>query len=299
MPIISSIDEAVARLMRGDIVALPTETVYGLGGDARNPLAIRQIYAAKGRPAGHPVIVHLAKDASIDPWAISSERAEILAKAFWPGPLTIVLPKQEDVPSELSGGLSTIGLRKPSHPLFQAVLTKLNTGLAAPSANRFGRISPTTAAHVIDELGQDIAVLDGGPCTIGIESTIVDLSGDIPAILRHGSIEAAAIETLIGPLGDSATIAPGTLKSHYAPLTALLLSNDPDADRRRLEEKGHTVAVMNATNPAEYARNLYAELRRLDALGVDFLIAERAELKGIGAAVNDRLQRASHSFSTS
>ena len=297
MPVIESIDEAVRLLSQGHLVALPTETVYGLGGDALNPLAIRQIYATKGRPAGHPVIVHLGPSADIAAWAQPNAHAEVLARAFWPGPLTLILPKQPQVLAEITGGGETVGLRMPAHPLIQAVLEQLGTGLAAPSANRFGRVSPTTAAHVIDELGPEIRVLDGGPCAIGIESTIVDLSGPQPALLRQGHISAREIEALVGPLGTTNTAAPGTLKSHYSPMTALLLSRDPDTDKARLESEGRSVAVLKATAPETHARTLYAELRRLDALGVDILIAEQAADEGIGAAVNDRLTRAAHGFS--
>ena len=297
MPTLQSIDEAVALLRQGQLVALPTETVYGLGGDASNPLAIRQIYAAKGRPAGHPVIVHLAASADIEQWATPNNHAEILRDAFWPGPLTMILPKHPRVLAEVTGGGETVGLRMPAHLLTQAILEQLGTGLAAPSANRFGRVSPTTAAHVIDELGPEIHVLDGGPCSIGIESTIVDLSGATPAILRQGSISSAEIQALIGPLGHSNTVAPGTLKRHYSTMTALLISTDVQADQARIEAQGHTVAVLRAAAPQAHARSLYAELRRLDALGVDILIAERASDEGIGQAINDRLTRAAHGFS--
>ena len=169
MPIITDIDETVSILQQGGLVALPTETVYGLGGDASDPLAIRQIYATKGRPAGHPVIVHLAHDADISQYAQVDSRAEALAAEFWPGPLTLIMRKQPCVPDEVTGGLDTVGLRMPDHPLTQAVLSRFGGGIAAPSANRFGRVSPTTAQHVRDEFGDDIYVLDGGPCSVGIE----------------------------------------------------------------------------------------------------------------------------------
>jgi L-threonylcarbamoyladenylate synthase len=293
-----TIDEAVKVLKSGGLVAIPTETVYGLGGDALNPLAIRRIYATKGRPAGHPVIVHLANNAKWEEWGVFNEHARALARAFWPGPLTLILPRQTQVLDEVTGGRNTVGLRVPNHSVAQAILCAFGSGLAAPSANRFGRISPTTAAHVRAEFDTSIPVLDGGPCSIGIESTIVDVSQHQPALLRPGAIDTEALEAIVGPLGQSSTPAPGTLKSHYAPMTSLLLSHDTDTDRRRLEAEGRTVAVLSARPNKDYAKILYAELRKLDALGVDILIAEAAPSSGLGLAINDRLTRAASKFST-
>lgn len=293
-----TIDEAVTVLKSGGLVAIPTETVYGLGGDALNPLAIRRIYATKGRPAGHPVIVHLANNAKWEEWGVFNEHARTLAQAFWPGPLTLILPRQTQVLDEVTGGRNTVGLRVPNHPVAQAILCAFGSGLAAPSANRFGRISPTTADHVRAEFDTSIPVLDGGPCSIGIESTIVDVSQAQPALLRPGAIGIEALEAIVGPLGQSNTPAPGTLKSHYAPMTSLLLSHDADTDRRRLEAEGRTVAVLSARPNKDYAKILYAELRKLDALGVDILIAEAAPSSGLGLAINDRLTRAASKFST-
>lgn len=297
MPIIDSIDDAISLLQRGELVALPTETVYGLGGDASSPLAIRQIYATKGRPAGHPVIVHLPDSGDYRQWGAPADHADALISAFWPGPLTLILRRQAGVPDEVTGGRDTVGIRMPDHPLTQAVLRGFGGGIAAPSANRFGRVSPTTAAHVHDEFGPALHVLDGGPCAHGIESTIVDLTGSQPALLRLGTIDRNSIEAITGPLSTSDTVAPGTLKSHYAPMTALLLSSDPESDQARLESTGRSVAILRASAPVEHARTLYAELRRLDRLGVDILIAERADDEGLGAAINDRLTRAAHEFS--
>ena len=294
----STTKEAVTRLKAGEVVAIPTETVYGLGGDARNPLAIRQIYAIKGRPAGHPVIVHLGPSADWEEWGVFSGQAQALADAFWPGPLTLILSRQAHVLDEITGGRETVGLRVPSHPTAQRLLEGFGSGLAAPSANRFGRISPTTAEHVRSEFGNSIAIVDGGPSTVGIESTIVDLSGNQPALLRPGFIGAAEIEAIVGPLGQSDTPAPGMLKSHYAPMTSLLLSQTPEKDRERLEREGRSVAIIAARSPQQYARDLYAELRRLDGLGVDILIAEPAANTALGRAINDRLSRAASKFST-
>ena len=294
----STLSEAVGRLRRGDLVAMPTETVYGLAGDALNPLAIRRIYAMKGRPAGHPVIVHLGPEADPADWGSINPVARTLIDAFWPGPITLIVNKHARVPDEVTGGLTTVGLRMPSHPVAQQLLTEFGSGLAAPSANRFGRISPTTAAHVATEFGDELLVLDGGPSAVGVESTIVDTTGDLPAILRSGSVTRKQIEAVVGSLGHSDTTAPGTLKSHYAPMTSLLLSDAPAADRKRLESEGLKVAVLEARPHEDHARTLYAELRRLDSLGVDILIAECAADHGLGEAINDRLRRAAHKFST-
>jgi len=294
----SHIATAVAHLRAGSLVAMPTETVYGLAGDAMNPLAIRRIYATKGRPAGHPVIVHLGPDADPNEWGEMTPLAQTLAEHFWPGPLTLIVKRRAHVPDEVTGGLDTVGLRVPSHPVAQALLSAFGGGLAAPSANRFGRISPTTADHVQADLGSGVMVLDGGPSAVGIESTIIDVSEHKPCLLRPGVIDPASIEACAGPLGTSNTRAPGTLKSHYAPMTSLLLSHNPEADRSRLEAEGRTVAVLAATKLDDHARNLYGELRRLDALGVDILIAEMATNVGIGLAINDRLSRAASKLST-
>ena len=294
---VADIQEACDLLNSGAVVAIPTETVYGLGGSARDPLAIRRIYATKGRPAGHPVIVHLADDADWEAWGVFNVHARALAHAFWPGPLTLILPRREHVLNEVTGGRNTVGIRVPNHPTAQALLGALGTGLAAPSANRFGRISPTTAEHVYAEFGDAIPILDGGPSKVGIESTIVDLSLEQPALLRPGFIGKDAIEAIVGPLGHSSTPAPGMLKSHYAPMTSLLISHQPEADRIRLETEGRSVAILRATAPEAYARDLYAELRKMDDLGVDILIAEPAANTPLGAAINDRLTRAASKFS--
>ena len=294
-----AIEEAAAHLSRGGLVAMPTETVYGLGADARQPLAVRRIFAAKGRPLGHPLIAHLPSIEWFESWGQTNAMAMELAHRFWPGPLTLIVPKKSAVPDEVTGGLPTIGMRMPAHPIAQALLQHHGGPIAAPSANRFGRISPTEAAHVRSEfgakIGREIILLDGGSSSVGVESTIIDLSGPQPALLRPGSIPPTAIESIVGPLGTSSTPAPGTLKSHYAPHTALQLSSDPETDAKRARLSGQTVATLRAGDSIEdYARRLYAELRRLDELGVDLLIAETVEENGLGLAINDRLRRASH-----
>lgn len=289
-----SLTDGVAVLKAGGLLAFPTETVYGLGADAANPLAVRQIFAMKGRPADHPLIVHLASTDHVADWGRMGAVGRALAAAFWPGPLTLVLPRQAAVLDEVTGGLETVGIRVPAHPTARALLQDFGGGLAAPSANRFGRVSPTTAAHVQSEFGDAVPVLDGGPCAIGVESTIIDLSGP-PALLRPGGVPVEAIEAITGPLAASSTRAPGTLATHYAPRTALLLSRNPAADGARLREDGRTVAILSAGEDTAHARRLYAELRRLDALGVDILIAELAGEGGLGRAINDRLSRAAAS----
>lgn len=287
-----NITKAVQLLHRGDLVAFPTETVYGLGADAKNPIAVRRIFALKGRPVNHPLIVHVQNLDQAEEWAVFDDRAREIAKKYWPGPLALILPKQPTVPDEVTGGLSTIGVRCPSHPVAQRLLSAFGSGIAAPSANRFGRISPTKANHVRSEFNSDLFVLDGGNSTIGIESTIVDLCGLRPAILRPGYITSDDINQHWGPLGVSDRVAPGTLKAHYAPKTSLLLSRNPEEDCRKLQEKGLIVAVLSAKTANEYAHMLYDELRRLDESNVDILIAEMAEETGVGIAVNDRLTRA-------
>lgn len=288
-----TVADAAARLRAGAVVAFPTETVYGLGALARDPLAVRQVFAQKGRPADHPLIVHLPDATHLDAWGHASDAARALAARFWPGPLTLVLRRQPGVPDEVTGGLDTVGLRVPDHRVARALLTAVGDGVAAPSANRFGRVSPTTAAHVRSEFGDAVAVLDGGPCRVGVESTIIDLSGDAPALLRPGGVPVEDIEAVIGPVARHGTTrAPGTLAAHYAPRTALLLSEEPAAAAARLQAAGRSVAILPAGDPTDHARRLYAELRRLDASGVDVLVAEVAADAGLGRAVNDRLRRA-------
>ena len=273
--------------------------MYGLGADADNPLAVRRIFAAKGRPADHPLIVHLGADADWRAWGRTNPRAEALAAAFWPGPLTLILTRQVRVLDEVTGGRDTVGLRVPDHAVAQALLSAFDGGIAAPSANRFGRVSPTTAAHVIEELGDEVLVLDGGPCAVGLESTIIDLSGDEAALLRPGGLSREAVEAVIGPVQlGGATVAPGTLAAHYAPRTSLRVVQDVDAEVARLEAQGLRVAVLAASEPEHYARRLYAELRRLDALAVDVLVAARVPEAGLGRAINDRLARAARGSGT-
>lgn len=306
------LQDALAALRRGEAIGLPTETVYGLAADASNPDAVRRIFALKGRPTDHPLIVHVGDAGQLDRWARDvPEVARRLTAAFWPGPLTLILRKQPGVTDEVTGGQDTVGLRCPSHPMALALLRAFDGGLAAPSANRFGHVSPTTAAHVRDEFGDAVpVVLDGGDCEVGIESTILDLSGSTPRILRPGRITRAQIEALMGDVavggGADSPRASGTLDAHYAPRTAMLLmARDAlAAEARQQEALGKRVAVLamgqlpeglrGVTLPADahgYAHGLYAALRSLDALGANLLLAQRPPQSGDWLAINDRLRR--------
>ncbi|HYX91391.1 MAG TPA: L-threonylcarbamoyladenylate synthase [Myxococcaceae bacterium] len=306
---------AVEVLREGGLVALPTETVYGLGADADNELAVRQIFAAKGRPASHPLIVHIASAGQLEQWArIVPDEARALANAFWPGPLTLILPKRRRVSHAVTGDQDTVGLRVPAHPLTQRVLAAFGGGVAAPSANKFGRVSPTTAEHVRRDLGAEIDyVLDGGPCTVGVESTIVDLSSEEPAVLRPGGLAIEDIERVLGravPVRENSEVrAPGQLASHYAPRAGLVLTEPADAASKavQLARAGQRVAVIapaevevptEATrfeipaDPPGFARELYRLLREIDAAGYDVIVAAAPPESGLGVAVRDRLRRA-------
>jgi L-threonylcarbamoyladenylate synthase len=303
----------VAVLQRGGLVAFPTETVYGLGADASNPAAVARIYEVKGRPTSHPVIVHIGDVGELPRWAREiPEAAMKLAARFWPGPLTLVLRRGPGVGDEITGGDDTIGLRMPNHPVALELLRQFGGGIAAPSANKFGRISPTTAEHVRNDLGKDVdLILDGGPCEIGIESTIIDLSRDRPVLLRPGRISAEEIEATLqvetGPRDRSAPRAPGTLESHYAPGKPLRLVAGDRWDERvrgawrncavlcfRTRSAGERYAmwIPASTDPQRYARDLYSNLRALDASGCDEILVEEPPASAEWAAVRDRLARA-------
>lgn len=309
----AAIDAAVAALRAGDVVGMPTETVYGLAGDAANAAAVARIFALKGRPADHPLIVHLGDAAWLARWSRTADpRAEALARAFWPGPLTLIVPRAAHVSDAVTGGQDTVGLRVPDHPVALAVLRAFDGALAAPSANRFGHISPTTAEHVRREFGADVrVVLDGGPCDVGIESTIVDLSRDTPRVLRPGRIAVAELEAVIGRVEVGAVAASprvsGALASHYAPRTPaeLVARKDIRGQVRRAASEGERFVVLARGEPiadaegltlpadaSEYARNLYAALRELDAEDADRILVETPPDGEAWAAVRDRLDRA-------
>jgi len=313
-------DEAVVRraaevLRAGGLVALPTETVYGLAADASQPTAVRRVFEVKGRPADHPLIVHIADVDQLATWAARvPPAARRLGEAFWPGPLTVVLPRAAWVSDVVTGGLDTIALRVPSHPLTLAILRAFGGGVAAPSANRFGQVSPTTAAHVRADLGDEVElVVDGGASAVGIESTIVDLSADAPWVLRLGGLTLAAIEEVLGVrvgvrLDASGgelglTRAPGQLRSHYAPRTPLEVVAPDELTGRvaALRAQGLAVCVVGPTPGADVrvprtdtglAQALYSALREADAAGADRILVTRPPDGPLAAALRDRLRRA-------
>ncbi len=308
------IADAVAALRRGELVGMPTETVYGLAGDARNESAVRRIFATKGRPADHPLIVHLADIAQLSAWARQvPDSARALAEAFWPGPMTLILGKAAGVSDLVTGGQDSIGIRIPRHPVALQLLQSFGDGLAAPSANRFGHVSPTTAQHVRDEFGASVPiVLDGGACAIGIESTIIDLSGASVRILRPGLIGRADIIRVIGAVDEgSAADSPrvsGALASHYAPRTPTesVPRTQLLARWKTCQDEGESAVVLSIgappaslpglalpDQPEEFARHLYAALRSLDAEGADRILVERIPDERAWLAIADRLQRAS------
>lgn len=308
--------EAVEVLRRGGLVAFPTETVYGLGADASNPRAVERIFEAKGRPADHPLIVHIPASASLDRWAIDIPyAARRLVAACWPGALTVVLRKSPQVSIEVTGGLDTVGLRVPQQPLALSLLGAFGGGIAAPSANRFGRVSPTRAEHVAAELGDRVdLIIDGGPCRIGLESTIIDLTREPPEVLRPGGVDVetleAVLETPVSHTASGEARAPGMLATHYAPRARVEIVQVADVARRvreRMEQKlrvgvlapepmdelpAGVVQLGPAGNAAAYARVLYARLREADARDLDVVVCIPPPPGGIGAAVRDRLQRA-------
>jgi L-threonylcarbamoyladenylate synthase len=296
---VSDVDRAIAVLRAGGLVAIPTETVYGLAADASNPDAVRRIFAAKGRPAHHPLIVHIAGTEDLGDWAASiPPPAAVLADTCWPGPLTLLVPRRARVLDEVTGGLETVGVRVPAHPLTLELLARFGGGLAAPSANRFGRVSPTTAAHVRTDLGDDVDfVLDGGPCPVGVESTIVDCTVDPPQVLRPGGISAEEIAALLDmTLGVASghNRAPGMLESHYAPRARVLLV-DTSAEALSLAAEHPGSEVIDDDDLAHYAHSLFARLREADERGVATVIAVLPAPTGLGHAIRDRLTKAAAS----
>lgn len=320
MPVLSGRDPAAVRqaaraLAAGELVAFATETVYGLGARADDDHAVGRIYAAKGRPAGHPLIVHVADAAGASRFAARlNGAARRLVAAFWPGPLTVIVPRAPGRGAAAAGGQDSIGLRMPAHPVALALLREAAVlgvpGVAAPSANRFGRVSPTTAAHVVQEFGPELWVLDGGACEVGIESTIVDCTRQRPTLLRPGQLGRARLESVLGvPLaapGADAPRAPGTLASHYAPAATVHLFDGPQPPAAaalgegkvgvysRLAPTGGAGWVHRPMPPeaAAVAHELFAVLRGFDAAGVDAIWVQRPPADPVWDGVRDRLQRA-------
>lgn len=304
--------DAAAVLQRGGLVAFPTETVYGLAADAFEPKAVARIFEVKARPAFDPLIVHLAEAASLDWVAVADDpRAAALAARFWPGPLTLVLPRRPELPDIVTAGLDTVGVRVPAHPAARALIAAAGTPLAAPSANPFGYVSPTTAEHVAQLLGDAVElVLDGGPCRVGVESTILSLAGEA-VILRPGGVPREALEAALDtPLrvavDGARPLAPGQLRKHYATRTPLtILERRAEAApqgggrvgllaQRPTHAAGFAAVEVLAPDgsPATAASRLFAALRRLDGLGLDLIQAEPCEEAGLGHAIMDRLRRA-------
>ena len=310
-----TIERAAARLRAGELVAFPTETVYGLGAHALDPRAVAKIYAAKGRPSFNPLIVHVASVAAgqalVTEWPSTATR---LAETFWPGPLTFVLPKRPEVPDLVTAGLPSVALRSPDHPVARALLERAGP-TAAPSANRYQSISPTTAAHVSRSLGPEIWVLDGGPTRVGIESTVIDLRGEQPALLRLGGLPVEAIEAIVGPLtrpevpegGSQARVSPGQVGRHYAPRGQVeLVERQALLGARQTSTRAGPTGVIALGQPvegaehslclpadaSEYARLLYAALHTLDELACARILIEAVPNEPAWAAVRDRLRRA-------
>jgi L-threonylcarbamoyladenylate synthase len=301
-------------LEAGQLVAIPTETVYGLGGNALNPEAVSRIFAVKNRPKFDPMIVHTHSLASVHGMLGEvPKQALALAKAFMPGPLTLLLPRTSRIPDIVTAGSPRVAIRIPNHPLTRQLLQSLHFPLAAPSANPFGYISPTRAEHVADQLGDKIPyILDGGPCTVGVESTILGFEGGAPVVYRKGGLAVEAIEAKIGPVevrthSTSNPAAPGMLQSHYAPQAPLLLGKLPLLIQMH---QGRRIGIISfqsfypsvpaeqqivlspAGDPEEAARNLFAGMRQLDKLELDVILAELLPEQGLGRAINDRLRRA-------
>lgn len=313
----AAIAAGAKALADGRLVAFPTETVYGLGANALDPDAVAAIFAAKGRPTDHPLICHVASADALAPLVAEvTPAARALAGAFWPGPLTLVMPRSRAVPDAVTGGRDTVAVRVPAHPVALSLLRAFDGPVAAPSANRFGRPSPTSASDVADELGDAVAViLDGGPCEIGIESTVVDLTTTPPQVLRPGRISAEQVAQVLGGPVDAVASgparAPGMLESHYAPgaRVEVVAGGEVAARAAAFDADGARVAVLapDAVNglpaavlvlgpvggPDHYAARLYAAFRRADAEGAEVILAVPPPAEGIGVAVRDRLQRAS------
>ena len=316
--ITKSINEAGRLLKDGQLVAFPTETVYGLGADALNPLAVKRVYEAKSRPLDHPLIVHIGFESLLDEFAIHIPHvARDLAARFWPGPLTLVLDASDKVPRIVTGGQDTVAIRFPSHPVAIDLLKEFGGGIVGPSANKFGRLSPTRAEDVDRDFGSELSlILDGGPCAVGIESTIIGFDGELPVMLRPGMIDRESISKEISgnvlSAGFNLPKVPGALPSHYAPRTKLRLLGAAEI-RRYLEQNAGSDAlalltfqevfgtspnitvIIASQEPNDYAKNLYQRLRELDSCGAELIIVEAVPEMSPWDGIRDRLTRAAHS----
>ena len=294
---LTPVERALEVLRAGGLVAIPTETVYGLAADASNEQAVRRIFAAKGRPADHPLIVHIASAEHLPHWASSvPTTAAVLADACWPGPLTVLVPKADHVLPVVTGGRPTVGVRVPAHPLTLELLERFGGGLAAPSANRFGKVSPTTAEHVRADLGDLVDyVLDGGPCPVGVESTIVDCTVTPAQILRPGGIPdeqiAALLRNDVAP-ATGPSRASGMLASHYAPTARVLLADSADEARQLAAAHPGSEVLDRTDDLVDSARHLYDDLRDADRRGVSVVVAVMPPALGLGHAIRDRLTKA-------
>ena len=325
-----ALELATQLLQKGQLVAFPTETVYGLGANALDAEAVRSIFAAKGRPADNPLIVHIHDRKQLDGLCHVSDKAVRLMDAFWPGPLTLIMPRKPAVPDAVTAGLDTVAVRMPSHPVAAAMLRACDLPIAAPSANRSGKPSPTTAKHVLDDMdGRIPLILDGGDCDVGLESTVVDVTGEVPCILRPGGVTKAMLEAVVGEVNvagsvlrplrpDETALSPGMRYKHYAPTGQVTLVEGDEADvvaalallHRRATEAGQAACVMcfsehinalsdchphdigSRDDPSEVAHRLFDTLRRLDDEGMDAIFSEVMPPEGVGLAVMNRLGRA-------
>ena len=308
----SAIKKAASVLASGDLVAFPTETVYGLGADATNKNGIARIYEVKGRPSDHPLIVHISSHTQLDKWAREvPEYAITLARTFWPGPMTLVLPRTKLAQNFITGAQDNVALRVPSHPIAQALLIEFEKqgglGIAAPSANRFGKVSPTTAVAVESELGNFLndsdQILDGGTSVVGVESAIIDCTQTTPIILRPGAVSIEMIENLLSIKLQSLSLTsnqirfPGSLKSHYAPNAKVLLSGTPKSGDglialSNIKTPEGVIRLASPVNNDEYAHLLYNALRQGDTLGLSIIYVVPPNNEGVGLAINDRLKKA-------
>jgi L-threonylcarbamoyladenylate synthase len=314
-PIGTDVERAAGLIVHAGLVAFATETVYGLGANALDAHAVARIFEAKGRPRFDPLIVHVSGTEWLDRLVISvPDNASRLIDRFWPGPLTLVLPKTPLVPDIVTAGLPSVGVRMPANPSALDLLARAGTPVAAPSANLFGHVSPTTAQHVADQLGSQLDyILDGGPCSVGVESTVLDMTGPFPVLLRPGGLSREQIEAVVGPVkrvhaesgDDNPQLSPGLLSTHYAPRTPLLLlaQDEPLPNAARLglltlapESPLAPFAAVEILSPrgdlTEAAANLFAAMRRLDDQELDLIVARPVPQTGLGEAINDRLQRA-------